>query len=44
MSLNQADRGRAEPQATRMEMIASYVYPIAGAVGIAAYIVSQILD
>ena len=29
---------------TPMERITSYAYPIAGALGIAAYIVSQLLD
>lgn len=34
----------AEREPTRMELLAAYAYPLVGAVGIAAYIVSRILD
>jgi hypothetical protein len=44
MALHQQDRQPTEPEARGSEWIASYVYPIAGAVGIAAYILSQIFD
>lgn len=43
MTLRRSDCGPAEPEGTGAEWIASYVYPIAGALGIAAYILSQLL-
>lgn len=44
MTPNEINHVPSNSEPTRMELIASYVFPIAGAVGIAAYIVSQILD